>query len=365
MSTMDIDTDYFDSYFDLNVHELMLKDKPRTLSYKNAIELNSIDFKDKIVLDVGSGTGILSMFAAKAGAKRVYAVEGSLMAGYCELLVRENHLHNIITVLSKRMENVDSEDIPEGKVDIIISEWMGFYLFHESMLNSVIEARDRWLKPNGIMFPSRAELYLQPVNMEPLYQSKVNFWNDVYGFDFSILKGPALERIHGVPLTDYIDKKQLVTEDEGQVTGKLIREFNFSTVTCEELEDIVIDHIKYSFPLNERTKGLKAIQGFCIWFICYFEGSQKTVTLSTAPGDPETHWKQTTIPLPGDIQLQGGEEIICRLQMKQDEDNSRRYVLTLDFPDEDEEEGTTNQDIQVHSIENIDEYQDIEEEKIE
>ena len=62
---------YFNSYEDLSVHELMLKDKPRTLAYKTFMEKNAALFKDKIVVDVGAGSGILSLFAAKAGAKKV------------------------------------------------------------------------------------------------------------------------------------------------------------------------------------------------------------------------------------------------------------------------------------------------------
>ena len=65
------DTEYFSSYEDLSIHELMLKDRPRTLAYKNAIEKNLDLIKDQVVIDVGAGTGILSMFAAKAGAKKV------------------------------------------------------------------------------------------------------------------------------------------------------------------------------------------------------------------------------------------------------------------------------------------------------
>ena len=52
----------------------MLKDEVRTLTYRNSMFHNKHLFKDKVVLDVGSGTGILSMFAAKAGAKHVYGV---------------------------------------------------------------------------------------------------------------------------------------------------------------------------------------------------------------------------------------------------------------------------------------------------
>ena len=63
--------EYFSSYEELSVHELMLKDYPRTIAYQDFFKNNAAYFKDKSVLDVGAGTGILSLFAAKAGAKRV------------------------------------------------------------------------------------------------------------------------------------------------------------------------------------------------------------------------------------------------------------------------------------------------------
>ncbi|KAF2078083.1 hypothetical protein CYY_000634 [Polysphondylium violaceum] len=322
-----VDDKYFESYFDLNVHELMLKDKPRTLAYKDAIEKNASDFKDKVILDVGSGTGILSMFAAKAGAKKVYAVEGSLMAIYCKQLVEANNLDSIITVIHKRLEDIEQE-IPE-KVDIIISEWMGFYLFHESMLDSVIYARDKYLKPNGIMFPSRADLFMTPVNLDSFYKKKINFWNDVYGFDFSLLSETAFDIINTAPLTDTLEPSQKILKENN------IRQFNFNTITIEELADIVIDDIEFNYNIENP----RAIHGFGIWFICYFDGTTTTVELSTSPDDPETHWKQTTILMPqGGIQLQGGEVMKCRLQMTQDIENKRRYELSLDFPDSDDEQ---------------------------
>jgi protein arginine N-methyltransferase 1 len=64
--------EYFTSYNDVEVHRLMIQDKARTTSYQNAILNNSHIFKDKIVMDIGAGTGILSLFAKKAGAKKVF-----------------------------------------------------------------------------------------------------------------------------------------------------------------------------------------------------------------------------------------------------------------------------------------------------
>ena len=69
--TGDTSSVYFDSYNDIDVHELMLKDKPRTEAYMKFINENKEMFANKVVMDVGAGTGILSLFAAKAGAKKV------------------------------------------------------------------------------------------------------------------------------------------------------------------------------------------------------------------------------------------------------------------------------------------------------
>lgn len=125
---------------------------------------NSRSFKDKIVLDVGAGTGILSIFAARAGAKHVYAVEYSDTAVTAREILKENGFSGKVTVIQKRVEDVEvGVDIPE-KVDIIISEWMGFCLLYESMLDSVLNARDRLLKLGGLMFPERARIYIAGID---------------------------------------------------------------------------------------------------------------------------------------------------------------------------------------------------------
>ncbi|VDN44305.1 unnamed protein product [Gongylonema pulchrum] len=90
----------------------MLKDEVRTITYRNAIYHNKHLFKDKIVMDVGSGTGILSMFAAKAGAKKVIAIEFSNMATQSKQIVKDNNLENIITVIHGKVEDV--KELPDG-----------------------------------------------------------------------------------------------------------------------------------------------------------------------------------------------------------------------------------------------------------
>ena len=73
---------YFNSYSHFAIHESMLKDRVRTLGYRTAIVKNRHLFENKIVLDIGCGTGILSLFAADAGAKHVYGVEYANIADH-------------------------------------------------------------------------------------------------------------------------------------------------------------------------------------------------------------------------------------------------------------------------------------------
>ena len=79
---------YYGSYSHFNIHEEMLKDKARTDAYKNAIERNVHLFEGKTVLDIGTGTGILSLFAVKYGkAKKVYAVDNADIADFAKFIV--------------------------------------------------------------------------------------------------------------------------------------------------------------------------------------------------------------------------------------------------------------------------------------
>nr|CAD7427089.1 unnamed protein product [Timema monikensis] len=163
-----------DFYGYLSQQQNMLQDYVRTSTYQKAILSNLTDFTDKVVLDVGAGSGILSFFAVQAGAKKVYAVEASTMAQHAEFLVRENNLSDKIIVIAGKIEEIT---LPE-QVDVIISEPMGYMLYNERMLESYLHSK-KWLKPNGRMFPSQGDLHIAPFTDDTLYMeqsSKANFW---------------------------------------------------------------------------------------------------------------------------------------------------------------------------------------------
>ncbi|CAE8596444.1 unnamed protein product, partial [Polarella glacialis] len=163
---------YFCEYAYLYHQMDMLEDSHRTGSYFNAITWNPSCFKDKVVLDVGAGTCILSIFAARAGAKKVFAVEATDMAVRSRKIVEAQGLSDVIRVLQGTVETVE---LP-CKVDVIVSEWMGYFLLRESMLDSVLVARDRFLKPGGSLFPSHATLYLAPLGSVKACHERLQTW---------------------------------------------------------------------------------------------------------------------------------------------------------------------------------------------
>lgn len=200
-----IEQGYFESYSYNAIHESMIKDTIRTDAYRDFIYDHKDLFKDKVVLDVGCGTGILSMFCAKAGAKSVIAVDNSAIIDKARENVFRNGLQDKVRCLRGKIEEIQ---MPVSKVDIIVSEWMGYGLLYESMFDSVIYARDRYLAEDGLMVPSYAALRIAPLADSDLKASHIDFWRDVYGFDMTAM----LERANEEALVRVVDEKELAAE---------------------------------------------------------------------------------------------------------------------------------------------------------
>jgi len=191
---------YFDSYAHHAIHEEMLKDEVRTRTYQLAILENRHLFQDKIVLDVGCGTGILSMFCIQAGAKHVYAVDCSSIIEQAEAIIERNGFSDRITLIRGKVEEVE---LPVEQVHVLVSEWMGYFLLYESMLDTVLFARDKWLVPAGIVFPDKATMYLCGIEDAAVKRDRIDFWDNVYGFDMTPIKEIALRE----PVVDVVEAK--------------------------------------------------------------------------------------------------------------------------------------------------------------
>ncbi|KAI8376378.1 S-adenosyl-L-methionine-dependent methyltransferase [Radiomyces spectabilis] len=301
---------YFDSYAHFGIHEEMLKDEVRTLSYRSAIYNNKHLFKDKVVLDVGCGTGILSMFCAKAGAKHVYGIDMSNIIHQARQIVADNNLSDKITLIQGKMEEVQ---LPVDKVDIIVSEWMGYFLLYESMLDTVLVARDKYLVPGGLIFPDKATMYLAAIEDGEYKDEKVEYWNNVYGFDYSSMKKVVLKE----PLVDTVEVKAAVS------TPCVIKEIDITTVTKEDL----------AFTTNFKLTAARNdyVHGFVSWFDIGFTCCHKPIYFSTGPHAKYTHWKQTVFYTPDTININQGESIEGRLVCVPNKENPRNLDIIIDY----------------------------------
>ncbi|KAF2096637.1 protein arginine N-methyltransferas-like protein 3 [Rhizodiscina lignyota] len=310
-STERRDTSYFDSYSYNDIHETMLKDTVRTDAYRDFIYDNKDLFRDKVVLDVGCGTGILSMFCAKAGASKVIAVDNSSIIEKARINVQNNNLQDIITCLHGKVEEVM---LPVQKVDIIVSEWMGYCLLFEAMLPSVIWARDKYLKPDGLMVPSHCTLHIAPITDSEYVDENILFWQSVYGFDMSAM----LEKIH-----DDVLVRQLKPENVIETTTFF--ELPLHSISSSELEFTKQFTVAWD-------KEVESVDGWAIWFDTFFlrsrdeqlpkvpasKWSGRGVAFTTGPWGKQTHWQSGVMliddknqfpkPLKGHLEVKGTVE---------------------------------------------------------
>ncbi|EIW69376.1 hypothetical protein TREMEDRAFT_62243 [Tremella mesenterica DSM 1558] len=302
---------YADSYAHFGIHEEMLKDQVRTLSYRNAIMQNPHLFKDKVVLDVGCGTGILSMFAAKAGAKRVIGIDMSNILDQAKIICEANGFsEDKITLIKGKLEDVE---LPVKEVDIIISEWMGYFLLYESMLDTVLLARDKYLAPSGMLFPDKATIFLAAIEDQDYKQEKINFWDDVYGFDYSCIKDIALRE----PLVDCVELRSVVTHPCA------IKHIDIRTVKKEDLS--------FDVPFELKATRNDYVHAFLGWFDISFSSCHKPVNFSTGPQAKYTHWKQTVFYTPETLTISEGETIRGRLTCAPNARNNRDLDIKIDY----------------------------------
>ena len=162
----------------LDEHREYLIDRVRVSAFERAI--SEVVRPGDVVLDLGSGTGILGLFALKAGASRVYAIDSSGLTQLAREIFAANGFADravCIKGLSTRVE------LPE-KVNVIIGDLIGRFGFDGGLVEYFADARHRMARSDVRTIPSRVDLYATPVEA-PQTWDEVDFWKDSpAGFNF-------------------------------------------------------------------------------------------------------------------------------------------------------------------------------------
>eukprot|EP00474_Spongospora_subterranea_P006063 CRZ06521.1 hypothetical protein [Spongospora subterranea] len=311
------DKSYFAGYGTTDIHEIMLRDKERTLAYQSFCNNNKNLFADKVVLDIGCGSGILCLFAAQAGAKRVIGIDNADIIHKARRVVERNGYGNVIELLQGKVEDIKLD----CKVDLIISEWMGYFLLFESMLSTVLVARDRFLIDKTKVFPDRATLYVMGVETKSFCNQGASFWKDVYGFDLTDVYEPnknlELFRHNRRACIEHLPQDAICTNTS------VIRQIDVSTVSDSDLD--------FSSEFTLYVKRDECLDAIASYFTVDFEGDcEFPVRLSTSCTDPFTHWQQTLFMLASPVPVRAGDVITGRIRACRPSNAPRDYDIVLD-----------------------------------
>ena len=175
-----------------------------------------------------------------------------------------------------------------------MSEWMGYCLLYEAMLDSVLWARNRYLKADGHMVPAHCTLRIAPLSDPEYIDEYIHHWKDVYGFDMSSMS----RGMYSDALVQPVPKRAMVAESTPFLTLDLKR------MSVEELE---FAEQEFMFQLSED---IESLDGFVIWFDTFFltmsngtvpaarraeevkRGDNDSIAFTTGPFGEDTHWHQ-------------------------------------------------------------------------
>jgi hypothetical protein len=194
---------------ELKEHARYLGDAVKLDAYDRALR-SVLSTGDEVVLDLGAGTGILGLLAARAGARKVYAVDSGSILGPAEEIARR-------TTVADRFEHIRGRsteiDLPE-RADVAVCDQIGGLVHDAGVLRYFADAKARLLAADAVLVPRRFRLFLAPARCD-LVRSQIDLWGSgPAGFDLTPLQDAAINTEHYVE-----DADVAVTTAGAQIAG--------------------------------------------------------------------------------------------------------------------------------------------------
>ena len=275
------------SYLAVSGHRSMVFDEARNRAYADA--LRRVIQPTSVVLDLGAGTGILGLMAARLGARRVYLVEPEDILALGAEIVGSNRLESVVRCLQGRIEDVR---LPEP-ADVVVSVFTGNFLFAEDLLPSLFHARDHALAPGGVLVPSAATMEAVPVSAADVHAREIGAWSATPfpGVDMSAARSYAANAI--VFRADRLREAAWLAEPQTLCT-------------------LDFYHGRYAGVHAEATYEVSQ-SGLCHGWLGWFSIDLAGEWLSTSPRDAALHWSAVLLPLDPPLVFEAGERVTFSL----------------------------------------------------
>lgn len=274
----------------IEYHRTLIADRLRNAAFHAALKAVIVPGKS-VVADIGAGTGLLGLMAARLGAREVYLYETGEIAGVAEAVLKANKIRNahVIPVHSTELEN-------SPQVDIVVSETLGNYALEEDIVETLNDARRRSLKPGGLIIPRRITQFVAPVTSHR-FAREFAAWDDVgFELDFAPAKAMSHNNVYVRKLRD------------GDLLGG-----QKAAVAWDSIDLLRQAKANRRGEARWTLQSAATVHGFAVWWMAELTDG---ISLSTAPGAPATHWEQLYYPIARPIAAIAGETISIALRSR-------------------------------------------------
>ena len=262
-----------EEFANLYEHEKMLADTVRIDCYRRAIQ-KYIGPND-VVLDLGTGTGILAFFAARQNPKKIFAIDHSDFIEIARETARHNNIGNVEFIQSNSRSFTS-----EVLLDVIIHEQIGDYLFNENMLENILDLKKRLLKHGGRILPGKFELYLEPASLNENFKVPFIWENRIDRIDFAFLRNhyPGLEKYK--PSNYQQEWLAAAAVKHFLCKRNPILAFDLNQLNSES-------EISRSMEISKQVTNPGSFDGCCLFFKVIFD---EEINFHTSPLTSHTHW---------------------------------------------------------------------------
>jgi len=295
----------------IDYHRTLVADAVRNRAFHAALAA-VIKPGPTVVADLGAGTGLLGLMAARRGAREVYLYETAEVAGVAAEIIKRNRVRNchVMPCHSTEMQK-------PPRVDVVVSETLGNYPYEEDISETLADARARFLKPGGTLIPQGIRQYVAPV-VNARFHRELCAWDEIAGclggtqalaLDFSSAKVMSFNNVY---------VRSITTAD--------LLDGGASARSWDAIDFMARNRTSRHGEISWALDGAATVYGLATWWSATLAQS---IELSTAPDAARTHWEQLYFPLSAPISANPGDLICAMLRSRSSRNAGTHLAWTV------------------------------------